>query len=725
MGRGGDRLTEQQRAIAAAEEQRVEQVRRALQELPGASVGGDAGVDPRQPYFGRMRVRVEGREREVMLGFATLIDRSHALRIVDWRKAPLAAVFFNYEPGDLYDEEVGDRQLSGELLDKRLVVFRGGELAEIHTDGLSLRCDPAGGWTAAPARQATELSAGTTGELTTRWIEDAEGRKLPRIAGLLDDRQRTALRGDPRRPLLIVGGAGCGKTTVALHRLAQLHHDDPQRFPQKEMLVVVPELGLAHLTEGLLGELGLDDVGVFTFDDWIAAQAHRVFADLPRSASSDPPARVAALKRHPAVRTVLPELIARITEEVGQRLDRQLGGRGELARRFAALEAATPLARLQLLRQQLLAESDSRRADEIEQSVAHATARLYTAREDLLSLFGDRALLERTIERAGGALVGGAVDDTLTHTRRQLAETAEQRYADVDRERRTAVDGLALDEATPEEAAGTVDVEDYAVAFELLQLKTGALRTTHGRLRRYAHLLIDEAQELAPIELGVLGHAKRRDASVTVCGDQAQHTDLASCFADWQRALVDLDATRAEAVELRTSYRCSAPITELAHAVLGRWAPAQMPEPVRDGPPVIRSGYPSEAHAAYEMVAALGRLTRRSPRANVAVIAATPGSAQRIHEAIDRTVAARLVLAGDFSFTPGIDVTTVSQVKGLEFDVVIVPDVNATRYPDSPVARRRLHVACTRAIHQLWLLWVGSPSPILESLPDGTPENCP
>jgi len=74
---------------------------------------------------------------------------------------------------------------------------------------------------------------------------------------------------------------------------------------------------------------------------------------------------------------------------------------------------------------------------------------------------------------------------------------------------------------------------------------------------------------------------------------------------------------------------------------------------------------------------------------------------------------ARLVLEGDFGFQPGIDVTHVASVKGLEFDYVIVPDASASTYPADDDARRALHVAVTRAAHQLWVASVGAPSPLL------------
>ena len=60
-----------------------------------------------------------------------------------------------------------------------------------------------------------------------------------------------------------------------------------------------------------------------------------------------------------------------------------------------------------------------------------------------------------------------------------------------------------------------------------------------------------------------------------------------------------------------------------------------------------------------------------------------------------------------------MDVTDVASVKGLEFDYVVVPDASARAYPDTDDARRRLHVAVTRAAHQLWIAAPGTPSPLL------------
>ena len=64
----------------------------------------------------------------------------------------------------------------------------------------------------------------------------------------------------------------------------------------------------------------------------------------------------------------------------------------------------------------------------------------------------------------------------------------------------------------------------------------------------------------------------------------------------------------------------------------------------------------------------------------------------------------RRIAEQDFPFQPGVDVTDVAQVKGLEFDYVVLVDVTAASYPTSDEARHLLHIGATRAAHQLWIM---------------------
>ena len=112
---------------------------------------------------------------------------------------------------------------------------------------------------------------------------------------------------------------------------------------------------------------------------------------------------------------------------------------------------------------------------------------------------------------------------------------------------------------------------------------------------------------------------------------------------------------------------------------------------------------------------ALTELAGEEPLASVAVLTPSPDLSELYFSGLDRSEVPRLhlVRSQDFRFAPGVEVTEIEQVKGLEFDYVILVGVGEANYADEPMARRLLHVGATRAVHQLWLTSTGTASKIV------------
>src|SRR5262249_38819881 len=163
-----------------------------------------------------------------------------------------------------------------------------------------------------------------------------------------------------------------------------------------------------------------------------------------------------------------------------------------------------------------------------------------------------------------------------------------------------------------------------------------------------------EAEDFSLFELFVLGTILAAPRSVTLAGDEAQQTS--SSFAGWDRALGTLGVHDAATCRLEVSYRCPRPIADLARKVLGALAPEGPATAARDGAPVGFFAFPDEARAHLFLAGALADLVSREPRASVAVIARDAASARRFHEIVADAAGARLVVAGAFSFEPGLDV---------------------------------------------------------------------
>ena len=84
-------------------------------------------VDHRSPYFGHLRLKEKGRERDVLIGKSGTIERKAGVVIVDWRHAPVSQLYYKHEEGDDY-EEYGGEEREGEIVARRMVSIQKGEL---------------------------------------------------------------------------------------------------------------------------------------------------------------------------------------------------------------------------------------------------------------------------------------------------------------------------------------------------------------------------------------------------------------------------------------------------------------------------------------------------------------------------------------------------------------------------------------------------------------------
>jgi DNA helicase IV len=281
-----------------------------------------------------------------------------------------------------------------------------------------------------------------------------------------------------------------------------------------------------------------------------------------------------------------------------------------------------------------------------------------------------------------------------------------------DRQRLKAVDGRPLDEGTSSATAGCLDVEDYAVLFELDRLRASHLGLPATLPRRYSVLLVDEAQEFAPLELALIGRSLAPEGTLIVAGDGDQHLDPSSTFLGWDGAMHELGARRWISVQLDVGYRCPPPVADLAKAVLAPWALSRRTAlRTRGHADVV--GFVSERELAQRLGTELRSLRGQDRRGSVAVVCRSPQNAGRIARALMAYVPLRLVLGGRFLPRGAVEVTTVDEVRGLEFDYVVIPDATDVDYPDSPAARRALYVAITRARYQVVVAYAGAKSAIV------------
>lgn len=584
------------------------------------------------PVFAHLRLRTPRRELEVLLGAS---NRGFSRgTIIDWQAAPLAEVFFLCDENEAYEIDEADRSITGTLLEKNLLTFEHGVLTRVETPREAL-VRTGSTWAAVPLPPPRALEP--------RPLEARKPFRSP-LEVTLDPAQQRIVDLPPRENVLVLGEAGFGKTTVALHRLVALR----EKNLEFRGAVLVPTEGLKRLTELMLERRGVEDVEVATYDQWAAELARSVFPDLPKRESSTS-AAVTALKRHPALRPVLEAFVQ---------------------------------------------DKPAPTIDEDRPTHSKHLAR----RADLELLFGERSTVQKVVDGSQGALRQTAVGDVAEHTRVQFLDSTEQAYAHVDKASLTTVDGRSIDDGTPTEDAYSIDAEDHAVMFELERLRARANGKQPMSLARYHCVMIDEAQEFAALELALIGRTILNNGSLIVAGDAAQQVDPSSFFTGWHGVMSDLSAEKHTRAVLEVNYRCPPDVTALARSIIDPSLPAPAEHPTIA---VVQA--PSTFHQAAWLGAALRDVQRVDPWASIAIICRTAEGARAFARTVRHEVTPRIALDGLFDFKPGLILTCVAEVKGLEFDLIIVPDATAATFPETGDSRRALYVGVTRTTHRLTL----------------------
>ncbi|HEX7699480.1 MAG TPA: hypothetical protein VF403_02125, partial [Kofleriaceae bacterium] len=296
-----------------------------------ARIGGGRSlpVDITSPYFAHLRLKESGKSRDVLVGKRGFIDRSSNVQIVDWRNAPVSRIYYRYEEGDDYEEEIAGRRVEGIVEARRNVSIARGNLRRIGTPNGTYLKDARGTWVQAVGQMTPVLHGGMgkaarpvavpheKGKLGVHHGVARADKALPEIAALIDKEQFELITQPGSGIVVIQGGAGSGKTTVALHRVAYLNFQDSRRFKPQNNLFVVPTQSLVRYVGGVLPALGVSGVPVVTYTGWARSTRMRCLPESPTNYNADPPENVSRVKKHPALIKLLDDTVGQQAAAIG------------------------------------------------------------------------------------------------------------------------------------------------------------------------------------------------------------------------------------------------------------------------------------------------------------------------------------------------------------------------------------------------------------------------
>ncbi|CAM3503916.1 ATP-binding domain-containing protein [Occultella aeris] len=305
----------------------------------------------------------------------------------------------------------------------------------------------------------------------------------------------------------------------------------------------------------------------------------------------------------------------------------------------------------------------------------------------------DVPLLDEAAELLG-------VDDTVTDARLSARRREELRYA----QQVLAASGVK-----------GVSAEDLAGRFRERDSRSLAERAAADRTWAYGHLIVDEAQELSAMQWRML---LRRvpSGSLTVVGDVHQ-TSAATGTTSWDALVAAHPRRRWRRVDLSVSYRTPQAVLDAAAPVLRALDPdAPAPVAARAGGEV-----PWRVHSRPDALTAdvidLARAELDALDGGHLAVVAPAARTGELGDALDAALDATTVSFGaDPELTAEVVVLTPEQAKGLEFDGVLVVDVEAVA--SGPRGLGALYVAMTRPTTRLGLIHLGPVPEVLAGLPE-------
>jgi DNA helicase IV len=567
--------------------------------------------------FGRLAL--DGTPRPLYVGRRWVHDDEHESMVVNWQ-APAARPFYTATPQDPH----GVQQ-------RRRFRSEGRRLLDISDESLD----------------GSAVEGASVSDFLLEELERRRDVRMRDIVATIQSDQYRLITAEPEGALVVQGGPGTGKTAVGLHRASWLLYTHREKL--RRVLVVGPNPTFMDYVSHVLPTLGEEAVEQRAVTELLDG------IEVGRDEETD----VARLKGDPRLREVVARAVEIAVVPAPEELVTLVDGsyvrvreRDVAALLEEALEVGDPLGlarerfRMAVLRRfyerygELFGPRALRSFDELERALGRGGF-LTRWLNRVLPLPQPQKLVARLLTSA--AALEGASDGVLDDDERKLLLR--------DRPRRVA---------------------DLRWSDQDVPLLDEARTLLDGAPRSYGHVIVDEAQDLSPMQLLAISR-RAVDGSLTILGDVAQATGPV-VYRRWQELQPYLpDEAEMEIEELRHAYRVPAEIMDFALPLLDRIAPeVEPPLAYRKGgdpPRLVRVGEEELLETALREAVAL--------------------------EDLDGLLAVIVPRSFTVEDTFPFPILTPRQAKGLEFDHVVVVEPAAVA-DDGDRGLRELYVALTR-----------------------------
>ena len=659
------------------------------------------------PWHGYVSLKNKNDEYEFRIG--AIADKKE--RIIDWRH-PIAKYYYQkLDIGELVELEPPYKTIQGAVSAYGKAEGYSGFLKCLEWNDLN------GTAKIVRLEDGSFVDLNQKQENTISIAEKEQQVGLPDLISLLTPEQYELITQKTSEPLIIQGRAGSGKTSVALHRVAWLLWDDSEPFGinnKTRVLVVMFNKALQTFVSQSVKSLNLEDkIVINTFHSWAMSALEKVYRGQLEPIS---PKRVKALleknriqennqmrmvKFHAGFSQLMEEFVKAQGKQAWEFIEKFIHSydteglrhkfkKNQIAYFQDLIEFKAELKNLILVEEN---ELKKKNLEQMEIIIKKCYERSILYKEELLNLMTHWEWLVKFIP-------GLSEEDAKALGQRQKIIQTE-------------------DKAESAKVGKYIEFDDYALLLRLVQLKRGGIPSgvLGEDIFKFDHLVIDEAQDFGAMQLLVLLDSVNSRTGVTIVGDINQKIAPEKEFVGWDEVAKLLKIGNAKVTKLEVGHRSSLPIMWLADSVIHSPQILQG----RDGNyPYIQS-FSSYMHLKEHMVHFIINRMKEAPHAHICIVLRNKNAITKVTNDLSSLLRSKKIDVREggresFVFRKGVTVTNIHQIKGLEFDSVIIADASSQYWNDDIDTRRLMYVAITRAQENFIALCEGQPTKLLSVL---------
>lgn len=649
------------------------------------------------PYFARIDFKFDGEDEaeQVYIGLSSLVDdESYEMYIYDWR-SPIASVFYRFGTGKaFYESPTG--KITGEVGLKRQYEINQGKLEYFFDADIQIK-----------------------DEFLRKMLSQNTSSKMKTIVETIQRDQDIIIRDMETDVMMVQGVAGSGKTSVALHRVAYLMYQGlSSKLTSNNILVLSPNTLFEQYISNVLPELGEKNVNSVIFEDILAKvlqndriQTKNQLLENMLTSNNTKYSTITKNSMDFKASSQFVEILKRFIRDVPNRWIE-----------FNDIYYNKKLiANRQLLKAKILSEK----------KISHLGLRLKELEHSILKSVHDQhqnrlnKLVEFVMNHKTHSFEVEEVARMLSILESTVLMKEIKKFTELDClklyrklfSNKSYFYNLAKGLDLPDCIEDIIDATNenlnsdflkYDDALALCFLYLSINEYTDTDFEDIKQVVVDEAQDYNPIHFEILNLLFPK-SRYTVLGDINQTIGKLEDLSLYDQFSQILNRRSSTLVTMDKSFRCTTEILEYSAKFLDQGFKINSFNRKGDMPTV----YTADNAAALDVLIINGIASCiKKGYQSVGLICKSEKEAISLYNRLQDKIDIQLVKSDGKSNLSGVFIIPVYLSKGLEFDAVLICDVDNEHF-NTTEDKKLLYIACTRALHKLSLFYTGQISPLL------------